>query len=78
MDFISHYFSKQGLEESSFRTYLLLTGLALGLIQIGTWFFKFLSFAYRHILKGHNDFKTHYNQGDSWAVISGGSDGIGE
>ena len=50
----------------------------MGVLQISTWLFKFISFAYRHTLKGHKNFKNLYNQGDSWAVISGGSDGIGE
>ena len=30
----------------------------------------------RHFLRGHPDFKK-YNKGDSWAVVTGGSDGIG-
>ena len=30
----------------------------------------------RHMLRGHPDF-SKYNKGDSWAVVTGGSDGIG-
>lgn len=43
-----------------------------------SWSLRFLAFTYRHTLKGLKNFERLYNQGDSWAVVTGGSDGIGE
>jgi 17beta-estradiol 17-dehydrogenase / very-long-chain 3-oxoacyl-CoA reductase len=39
---------------------------------------KTLSFLYRHTVKSQKNLGDRYNQGDSWAVVTGGSDGIGE
>jgi 17beta-estradiol 17-dehydrogenase / very-long-chain 3-oxoacyl-CoA reductase len=78
MDYLSHYLSKEGLEESQFRKYLLLTSLALGLIQVTSWALRLVSFVYRHTIKRPLNFTRAYNQGGSWAVVTGGSDGIGE
>jgi short-subunit dehydrogenase len=33
---------------------------------------------YRHTVKRQKNLAARYNQGDSWAVVTGGSDGIGE
>ena len=78
MDYLSHYLSKEGLAENQFRKYLLLTSLALGLIQVTSWALRLVSFVYRHTIKRPLNFNAAYNQGGSWAVVTGGSDGIGE
>ena len=39
---------------------------------------KTLSFLYRHTVKTQKNLGDRYNQGDSWAVVTGGADGIGE
>ena len=39
---------------------------------------KTLQFLYRHSIKSKKNFTARYNTGDSWAVVTGGSDGIGE
>jgi len=52
--------------------------MILGLIQVTLFACGLISFIYRHTLKCRKNFKQRYNQGDSWAVVTGGSDGIGE
>jgi 17beta-estradiol 17-dehydrogenase / very-long-chain 3-oxoacyl-CoA reductase len=55
-----------------------LTSLTLGLVQVTSWALRLVSFVYRHTLKRPINFSEAYNEGNSWAVVTGGSDGIGE
>ncbi|TNV76896.1 hypothetical protein FGO68_gene12765 [Halteria grandinella] len=59
----------------SYLTYLALT---LGALQILSWVYSQLSFLYRHLIKKEKDLIATYGQKDTWAVVTGGSDGIGE
>jgi 17beta-estradiol 17-dehydrogenase / very-long-chain 3-oxoacyl-CoA reductase len=78
MDQISYYLSPKGLEENKVVGYILYLSLSIGLLSLTRWTFSQLSFIYRHTLKRQQNFTRNYNQGDSWAVVTGGSDGIGE
>jgi short-subunit dehydrogenase len=78
MDQISNWFTKSGIAENSFRSAFLFASLAVGAAHLTLWAKQFLSFSYRHGIKGHKDLYSIYSTGDSWALVTGGSDGIGE
>ena len=54
--------------------------LFIGFAKSTVFLMKFVAFIYRHLLKRSLNFKTSYGdpQKESWAVVTGGSDGIGE
>ena len=78
IDILSHYLSTKGFAENPFYGSLLYLSLTLGALSISSYTLKILSFIYRHTLQRQLNFQKIYSNGDSWAVITGGSDGIGE
>ena len=77
-EYIAFSLSAEGRHNNPYPAAFMYILMILGLIQITVFVCKLLSFIYRHTLKCRKNFKQRYNQGDSWAVVTGGSDGIGE
>ena len=78
MEHILDYLKTSSSSNNPFPCYLFCTALFLGALQLTSMALKTLAFIYRHTLKSACNFATRYSQGDSWAVVTGGSDGIGE
>ena len=76
MNYIADYFNSRA--ENPYPAYLICTAFVLGALQVTSMALKTLSFLYRHTIKTQKNFADRYNQGDSWVVVTGGSDGIGE
>ena len=51
---------------------------SIGVFKVSKVLYIVAEILSRHFLRKRKDFYGLYNQGDSWAVVTGGSDGIGE
>lgn len=80
MDNIAQLISKEGRAENPYAAYFMLGCMAYGSLKIASKAISILLFTYRHALKGvPNLFEKYADPSKKpWAVVSGGSDGIGE
>ena len=72
--------SKEGRVDNPYAAYFMLGCMAYGALKITSKALSILSFTYRHALKGVPNLLKKYADPSKkpWAVVSGGSDGIGE
>lgn len=49
----------------------------IGAMKVASTTLSMLGSFKRHYLRGTYDIYKRYNKGDSWVVVTGGSDGIG-
>ena len=77
MDSLKYYMFGEGKSECPCLAYTLYIITFIGLFKIFRFFCLFISFIYRHTLKGIPNFQKKYGLKDSWAIVTGGSDGIG-
>lgn len=79
MDYIASLLTYEGAKAHACPASLLYMSMAIGAWKLTMTAMSLLALAYRHTLKGQADFMTKYNpSGNGWAVVTGGSDGIGE
>ncbi len=74
---------KEALGRSLALDILIYVAVILGLISVARFLFSILSFLNRQCLRGkckpaNHLYRKYANGTDSWVVVTGGSDGIGE
>lgn len=80
MDSLQWFFSSDRDTPAKFFVYLTV---AIGVCKVLEWLWTVLSFVYRQVLRGmcctgRDRFMRWYGtRGSSWALVTGGSDGIG-
>jgi 17beta-estradiol 17-dehydrogenase / very-long-chain 3-oxoacyl-CoA reductase len=74
--FSEHYISTVSAAPAG----ILMTLMILGGLKVTSWALSTLSFVYRHTIKWRPNLQAKYGSKSqkSWAVVTGGSDGIGE
>ena len=75
MDFLTYLFEKN---DCCLCTTLLYLCLLIGFFKVAFGAISFMHLIYRHFIRPAKDFYRIYGGNDSWAVVTGGSDGIGE
>ena len=80
MDNIVELLSKEGRSANPYAAYFLYASMAVGALKLTQTALKMLAFTYRHTLKGVPNLMKKYADPSKkpWAVVTGGSDGIGE
>ena len=77
MEYLTN-FLKDSDKNPPYQTYLIGLCFTVGFIKIARLSMGALAFIYRHTLKRQANFIAKYYLTDTWAVVTGGSDGIGE
>jgi 17beta-estradiol 17-dehydrogenase / very-long-chain 3-oxoacyl-CoA reductase len=57
---------------------MLIALMVFGALLLAVWAFKLLAFISRNTLRCQKNIYGLYGLSDTWAVVTGGSDGIGE
>jgi hypothetical protein len=57
---------------------MIIALIVLGALLLAVWAWKLLAFISRNTLRWQKNIYALYGLEDSWAVVTGGSDGIGE
>lgn len=65
------------MDKDSILIAALGTLAAIGAIKVARTTLSLFGSFKRHYLRGTYDIYKRYNKGDSWVVVTGGSDGIG-
>ena len=78
MNNISELFSEEYRASNPHPSNMLIALMVFGGLLLAAWAFKIIAFITRNTLRCQNNIYGLYGLGDTWAVVTGGSDGIGE
>ena len=78
MDNLSLIFSAEYRASNPHPGNMLIALMVLGALLLAVWTVKFLGFIARNTLRCQKNIYGLYGLEDTWAVVTGGSDGIGE
>jgi len=78
MNNLSLIFSDEYRSSNPHPANMLIALMVFGALLLAVWAFKLLAFISRNTLRCQKNIYGLYGLEDSWAVVTGGSDGIGE
>lgn len=78
MNNISELFSEEYRASNPHPSNMLIALMVFGGLLLAAWTFKIIAFITRNTLRCQKNIYGLYGLGDTWAVVTGGSDGIGE
>jgi hypothetical protein len=78
MNNLSQIFSEEYRASNPHPANMIIALIVFGALLLAVWAWKLLAFISRNTLRWQKNIYALYGLEDSWAVVTGGSDGIGE
>ncbi len=78
MENLSYLFSEGYRASNPHPSNMLIALTVFGALLLAVWAFRIIAFITRNTMRCQKNIYGLYGLNDTWAVVTGGSDGIGE